>query len=759
MAANNQPSMTYHGQEFRVRVEITKAQAMESPEYPTDLLKRARLKMEAIHNEGKISFFDVFENKLANVWNALRKAENEPLTLSVAFTLAAGSPELVGLTIEKGPSEKSALTVSVSQDANRKLWTKEFIRATIIHKARELGVIDPLSMAQVQSCISRILSGDDLKGYAIPLVKTLPTMDLAGKPYGILANKARCEIAVLIADLGELQQPKNLEVLNQSIIKTIDKLKAQLSGGHFRYHRNDFLQCLSSAWKGPERVGIGMPMTVLAVTGQGPQAKAPEIPKLIEFKIAPNKLSAQIVNFKPELFDHPTFKFTRESLLHEMSLSNINFGLTDALWLDLEAAWGERQDLNGRTVAEGVVALPGAEPYVHLTYKDAPELEQTSQVINMRDAQQRTLVHAGQLVAEIRYHTPPVPGKTVTGQTVHVESPAFDIKLGAGIAQREAGKFYATDDGIPVYESDVLTVNKTYMHRGDVDLKSGNIRFDGPVEIQGSVDTGAVVDVLGPLTINGMIRGGSVYSKNGITVKQGIVTTDKGLVKCDGDIKAEFIENSRIECTGSLLVNKGILNSQVFVGQTIRVFATESVVGGGIISCRDALIAQNIGFPSGAKTVLIIGADARSQKRITTRKSRLEALKAAQEKYKLELRELQSKRDAQLTPKHKELKKKLAGLVNKSRSALEKAERAVVHAQAAIVYNSAAVIAAYNKLSTNCSIELGGIGIPLDNENIGVAMTTKKRRGDTYICAVEDIKAEIDRLTGKDESTRPKKVS
>ena len=761
MAPTNQPSMTYHGQEFRVRVEITRAHALESAEHPAELVKRARLKMEALLNEGKVVLYEIFEQKLIDVWAALRNSDAEPPTTSVSFTLAAGSPLLIGLDVEKGPNEKAAILITVAKDANRKTWIKESMRATILCKAKELNISEALSMAQVQACITRIVMGDAIVGYPIPLLKAFPTTDLTGKMYGILANKARGEIAVIVNDLKALQQQKNQDTL----IQTIEKLKQQ-APGHYRYHRQDMLQCLSDSWKGTERIGVGMPMTILAVTGQIIQSAAAGVantPKYIEFKIAPNRMTAQVVNFKPELFTDSSFKFSRESFLRELQLSGINYGLTDAIWMDIELAWNSRESLNGYIAAEGIEAVPGADPYIHLTYKDAPEIEQTAQIIDLREAQQRTLVHAGQLVGELRYNILPVPGKAVTGQVVHAVSPAFDIKLGDGITQREPGKYYATEDGIPIFEDNVLMVNKTYVHAGDVDLKSGNVRFAGAVEIKGSIDSGAVVDVVGPLTILGMIRGGYVHSKLGITVKQGIVTTDQGLVKSGADIKAEFIENSRVECEGMLIVNKAILNSQVFVGRSIEVVASDGVVGGGIISCHDALISQNIGFPSGARTNLIIGADARTQKRVTTCKHRVERLKIAYDKYKLELRELQTKRDAQLTPKHKERKKKLAILVNKARNAIEHAEKTVLVAQSKVVYNSSAVIAAYNRLSTNCHIELGGNPIQLDQENLGVALVAKKKR-DSHICAVEDVKVELDRLMGRNAAApsaakNPKKVS
>lgn len=754
--------MTYHGQQFRVRVDLTRAQALATPHYPEDLVRRAKSKMEAITAEGKIAFFSLHEARLAELWEKLRNADGEDPSLSISFTLAAGSPALPGLTIEKSTNEKIALLISVAPDAKIKTWTREWLRATILRKTKDLEITDTLSMAQVQACITRILSGEPVKAYSIPYLKAFPTTDMSGKIYGILANKARGEIAVMINDLKALQIQKNIDSLNQVILQTVEKMK-QLTGGQYRYHRQDLIQCITSAWKGPERLGIGMPMTVLAVTGQisapvaipaAPAATpaaptaAPAINAVLNFKISADRMTAQFTGFKPDIFTHPTFTFTRESLASELRLTGIIYGLTDDIWNDLEARWNARENLNERVASTGTDPLPGADPYVHLVYKDAPEIQESTKNVDIREAQQRTLVHKGQLVAEIRYKKPPVPGKSVTGHAVHAPLPPFDIKLGDGIAQQEAGKFYATEDGLPVYEDGTLTVNKTYVHKGDVDLKSGNIRFNGPVEIHGSIDTGAVVDVQGPINITGMIRGGFVRSGDSITVKQGIVTTERGRVSCSGNLKAEFIENSRIECGGILTVNKAILNSQVFAGKSIEVASGEGVVGGGLISCRDVLVSNNIGFPSGAKTTLIIGADVRALKRVTHRTARVEALKLTVERYKAEQRELQGKRDAQLTPKHKERKKSLATLINKIKTVIEHAEAAANIAKTSITYNPAALLAAYNRLSVNCSIEVSGQTITLQTEMLATAVTGKLRR-DSHLCTIEDVKSEINRQLGR----------
>lgn len=769
MAISNTPTLSYHAQQFRLRVEMTRAQAIATPTCPPEIIKRARSKLEGILAEGKIAFFDLYEQKLADIWEKLRAAEHIPLNHSIGFTLAVGAPSIPGLIIEKGPNDKSAVFVSVANGSPVKTWLKEWVRTTILHKARELGISDTLSMAQVQSCLNRITVGEAVQQYPIPLFKVFAFGDLGTKAFGIVSNKARGEIAVVVNDLAAFRDAKTLETVHASVLQNVEKMKA-VSPGQYRYHRQDLLDCVASALSGPEILGFGMPILVLAVTAVfTPQsasvaasssnsrgsmsphpvatnaAAAPSIPKYLHFLVSDDRISATITDFKTALFQDPKVKFDRAWFETQLKASGIVYGLHDDIWNKLEETWNARESLEGLLAAQGTLPVPGADPYLRLVYKEAPEVSDASKVIDIREAQQRMLVQAGQLVAERRFKTEPIVGKTVTGSLIAPPQVENKMKVGQGISQNEPGKYFATTDGLPVYDQDTLSVSKVFVHSGDVNLKSGNIRFDGPVEIKGSIDSGATVDVKGPLIIHGMIRGGFVYSKEGIDVKQGIVTTETGLVKCKGNLTASFIENSQILCSGSLTVTKAILNSRVFVGRTIIVTSDDGIAGGGLISCRDALVANNIGFPSGARTKLVLGADVRTLHRVSLREARVQKLKDTADRYRLELRELSGKKDAQMTVKHKERKEKLLKLIGKLKRIQENADTALIAAQGSVTYNSGALCVAHKRLSSNCDVEIAGQTVIIQTEMLATAISGKKRR-DSHLCTAEEVKLEIDRL-------------
>ncbi|MCX6119358.1 MAG: FapA family protein [Proteobacteria bacterium] len=744
---SNLPTLTYHAQQYRIRVELTRQHAVGDHAFVVEVIRRARAKMESLLKEGKIVNFDVFESKLNGIIDGLKTANSLPLDHKVSFTLAAGAPFLQGLKIDKLDRSQGLLGITLLPGSPLKAWNREWIKATIIKKSKDLGIVEALSMADIQACITRMLLGEFVANYVIP-----PQTNIA-------------------------RNLKLYEQLNQDVLGSIDALKKEM-GGHYKFHKQDLIECIQGAFRGPESIGYGMPMVVLAVTGTGQIQKVlekkltqdppsiaikgvnpvPAINKYLNIKISPDRMKANLVDFNEIIYSNSTFKFDRAWFEAQLRISGVVFGLQDDIWSKIEEAWSLRKNLDGMLVAEGQLASPGIEPFLHLNYKDAPTQDLSGKVVNLREVQQRTLVNSGQLVAEVRFKTPVSIGRTVTGQPINPPRPHFEVKLGEGIMQKDQGLFYATCDGLPVYAEQELSVSKVYVHQGDVDLKSGNIRFDGPVEIKGSIDTGATVDVKGPLIVHGMIRGAVVKSRESIEVKEGIVTSDTGFVQAKGNITADFIENSRIQSGGSIFAVKAILNSHVFAVKSISVASNDGIIGGGLVSCRDALVANNIGFPSGAQTILILGTEVRSLQRVTLRMGRIEKLKEAAERYKSELREISGKRDAQMTAKLKTRKEKIQQMMQKVKLVEEKAQMYLNVSQGQVSYNQNALLVCYKKLAANCSIEIAGQSVSINADMLSVAVSAKKRK-DSHLCTAEEVAQELERLLPHSGSSTDKKAS
>ncbi len=747
MVQGPSPVMSFNAQQYRVRIELSRAMALASALPPPDLIHRAKAKLQTVLESGLIDSFDIYEEKLRSVWSALRNAENVLPTLSISFTLAGGYPDLPWLKIENAGPHKPGLYLSTEGKFNIKAIPREWIRCMVLKTAKDLGIAGGVFMPHVQSAMTRLYQGEQLNKFHIASRASIPAVPSDGKNFTIMANKTRSEIVVFVGSVAAMQADSALENLCSVVTNTMAKMRAA-GTPQMIFLKDEMISCIKSAMSGPERIGVGQPFGILAAIPQdSPAPMLAKIPvkKMLAFKVSDNRMSATITNFDAKIYKDAAFKISKEFLTEQASMSMIRFGISDDLVAAITEAVEKRANLNGMEIARGKAAVKGQEPYLHMVYKDAPVVASESDVVNIRDSQQRTVVRKDQFVAEARYKVSPEIGSNVLGDPLLPEvGETLTVTVGEGVQQRESGKFYALYDGLPKYENGTLVVTKTFILEGDVNLKSGNIYFDGPVEIKGSIEAGAVVRVRGPLKVHGSISGGTVISKEPIEVVQSIVTGDQGKIICATQVTADFIENSRIECDGSVTVNKALVSSHVRAGHLIQAIAPDGIIGGGSITCQGMVHAANIGFAKGARTIFKVGVDYKLIRRIEIRQKRLADLNAAQERYKQEFRELVQRRDNQLTAKHKAQKESLKIKMANIKPLIEKAAESCEQAKSSMTYNADAIIAATNVFASNCMIEVGGVGVVLETDTIAAAVCAKKRR-DSNVLTYDEIRSEIEK--------------
>jgi uncharacterized protein (DUF342 family) len=506
---------------------------------------------------------------------------------------------------------------------------------------------------------------------------------------------------------------------------------------------------LQSAIDGPEGLGIDLPLVLLAAVGQ---ARAPLISLdyagagRISFDISKDKMEATINGFQMSYYDDPQCPVTVEWVQNELKRCFVTLPVPEDVQKVLADAIIAQTDLNGAVACHGIPGSGGREPYLHLSHKDAAgragNTNLDEDALDIREMQQRVTVKAGQLVAEVRYKSNPVPGRNVYNEEVaNLPNDELIIRVGDGIQQREVGRFYATSDGIPVIEEESISLTKVLVHEGDVNLRTGNIHFDGPVEIKGSVEAGAVVEVTGDLVIHGSVQGAIVRAQGSVTVKSGITTGTRGSIQARNDLVAEFIENSRIVCGGSLTVTKALLNSHIYVGGSIKVTGKTGVVAGGRIFCREDVVTENLGYRRGAITFLDVGADWRAARSVDIRSLRLEKVQKRAEEDRKALRELVQKSKAQTTARHKEMKEELQERLTRLRVIGERLEASLAKAKSQVTYNTNSRIIVKDQLAANMALQIAGQPVAIPNEVANVAITPKRRRG-SYIVPLEEIEAE-----------------
>lgn len=218
--------------------------------------------------------------------------------------------------------------------------------------------------------------------------------------------------------------------------------------------------------------------------------------------------------------------------------------------------------LNTQTPCKYEVAI-GKEPElgtnglidlkVNTDAKDGLKVDEAGNV-DFREFKTIPVVEQGQIIAAILPPIPGRPGITVTNEVIPAK-PTYPmiVKAEQGVIVVE-DKLVATESGRPFIEQrgqlSRVSVIPKLLHDGNVNLSSGNIRFNGDVEITGQVEENMEVEA-----------GGDIVVYQSIT--DSTLTTSKSIVTHGNVIGSELSagkNNMLIAELGHLL---GIIHSEI----------------------------------------------------------------------------------------------------------------------------------------------------------------------------------------------------
>lgn len=197
------------------------------------------------------------------------------------------------------------------------------------------------------------------------------------------------------------------------------------------------------------------------------------------------------------------------------------------------------------------------------------------------------------------------PGMNVSGEELPAENGTEQMPtLGDGVDQKNKSEtILAGRAGVISYqEAKSLDVVDASEHRGDVDLKSGNLRASGSIMITGNVTRNARVSATGDIVIKGLVDGGGVASDGQVAVAGGVIGQDKAWIRARGDVTCKHTQGARIECRETLEIQKSATNSWL----QARVVSGSFRVLGGEIQAAEKISIQEAGSPFGARTVLAV---------------------------------------------------------------------------------------------------------------------------------------------------------
>jgi uncharacterized protein (DUF342 family) len=149
----------------------------------------------------------------------------------------------------------------------------------------------------------------------------------------------------------------------------------------------------------------------------------------------------------------------------------------------------------------------------------------------------------------------------------------------------------------------------------DIRPAGSTVKYDGNVEVVGTIKAGARLEVDGDIGVFGNVEDAEIVASGNVKIDGGFLGTGSGRIACSGSFEARFVQGQRIEAGGDVKVTKGLISSTVFTSGRLLVGSGGGIVGGEIHAYR-GVEAGSLGGRRPVTTLLEVGIDPAVRMRI-----------------------------------------------------------------------------------------------------------------------------------------------
>ncbi|MCL2276933.1 MAG: FapA family protein [Treponema sp.] len=271
-------------------------------------------------------------------------------------------------------------------------------------------------------------------------------------------------------------------------------------------------------------------------------------------------------------------------------------------------------------VAEGTKPVNGKDAFMRYNFEtDQTKIrlkEGTNGKVNFKELNIIQNVVQNQVLA---VKIPPengIDGKTVTGKILPARSGNdIPLPLGTNVRESEDGMSVVSDiNGQVIIAGGKVNVEPILNIEGDVNLKTGNIIFLGTVVITGNIEDGFSVKAAGNIEVKGTVSKAELDAEGDIIIYQGINGKSGGKIRAGRSLWSRFIENANVEAGNMVVVQDGIINSNIDAIKSIACVGKRASIMGGRLRAGEEINAKVLGnSTSGTETVCEVGFDPHSK--------------------------------------------------------------------------------------------------------------------------------------------------
>ncbi len=302
---------------------------------------------------------------------------------------------------------------------------------------------------------------------------------------------------------------------------------------------------------------------------------------------------------------------TKEMVLEALRSKKVKYGIDeDAIEEGIKATVPF-------VAAEGDPAIPGENAYIDrkfdLGVKGRPVVDEYDRV-DYKNLNLFVLAKKNETLAIRIPQKQGKPGKNIFGEKI----PALNgrpIPMPAGKNTQVVGEhqLIATINGQIVDSGSRISIDPRLEIKGSVGVGTGDIEFDGSVEIAGSVKQGFSVKATGDIEIKGSVSGAEVSGRN-VIISGGITGANRGKVYAQEDVRCAFTENAVVEAGRDIYIADAALHSTLRAGKTIIVEDKRGQITGGSAVAGEEIRAKVIGNQAYVVTRVSVGVDPSLQK-------------------------------------------------------------------------------------------------------------------------------------------------
>ncbi|TAN64642.1 MAG: DUF342 domain-containing protein [Methylobacter sp.] len=274
-----------------------------------------------------------------------------------------------------------------------------------------------------------------------------------------------------------------------------------------------------------------------------------------------------------------------------------------------------------RIIAQGLSPVPGADAQFQSLIPEIrerkPQVDKRG-IANYRDLGQIIVVRQGAPLMRRIPATAGAKGQDITGQILTPPSGQeipFALGLqGAELDSSDNNLLIAAITGQPKLVPNGVVVEPT-INLAQVDISTGNVSFDGTINIKGDVKEGMKVYASGDVFVGGTVEAAEIEAAGNIVIKGGVIghsehsgdpneaPTFSAIIISKGSISAHFAENVCMEAGTDIIIEEFSMHNHLTALNRILVGKSGGKKGriiGGItcasVLVKAAIIGSNAGF-------------------------------------------------------------------------------------------------------------------------------------------------------------------